>query len=222
MTRAMSSSKPFPALIAVCVCLFGYFGPAHVAVAEQDNRERSPRGGFSVGPLFYPPGPATSYFPHEGKPVDMTNPWRELKGDEYHDPENPAIDLLQNPAEAMRDLPRARTGNYIDWVAALKSGVITPRANVDSDGEMEASDLVVTLKDTRTMPTVTFSHSVHTQWLACSNCHDDLFKRKAGATDIRMADILRGKSCGVCHGKVAFPPDLCFRCHDGPRPQAQD
>jgi len=37
-----------------------------------------------------------------------------------------------------------------------------------------------------------------------------------------MSDIFKGKACGVCHGTVAFPPDQCFRCHNGPRRQAEN
>ena len=219
----MPISKRVSFLLAAGACLAALAGAERWARAdERATGKAPPAGGFAPAPMFYPPGRASSYWPHEGKPVDMENPWRELKEDEYHDPTSTALPQLQNPVEAMKDLPRARTGNYIDWVKALESGAIKPRADVDKPGQMEVSDLVVTLRDTRTMPTVTFSHTVHTQWLACSNCHDELFKRKAGATDIRMVDIFKGKACGVCHGKVAFPPDLCFRCHDGPRPKAQN
>jgi c(7)-type cytochrome triheme protein len=28
-----------------------------------------------------------------------------------------------------------------------------------------------------------------------------------------MGEIEEGKSCGACHGKVAFTPEACSRCH---------
>lgn len=166
--------------------------------------------------------PAISYWERDGGPIDMKNPWRGLPGDGYHDPSSDALKSLQSPAEAMISLPRAGTGNFVDWVAALKSGAINPRAEADKPGQMKLQKSDVVLRNTGTMPTVTFSHTVHTEWLACSNCHDELFKREVGASRIRMIEIFQGKFCGACHGKVAFPLDQCFRCHNGPRRQAAE
>jgi c(7)-type cytochrome triheme protein len=180
----------------------------------------APVGGFI--PLDRGRERATSYWERDGGPIDMENPWRTLHGDGQHDPESDAIKWLQAPVDAMRSLPRAGTGNFVDWVAALKSGVIKPRAEAEEAGQMKLLNTEITLRNTRSMPTVTFSHAVHTELLACSNCHDALFKEKAGATEIRMSEIFKGKACGVCHGTVAFPPDQCFRCHNGPRRQAEE
>jgi c(7)-type cytochrome triheme protein len=65
---------------------------------------------------------------------------------------------------------------------------------------------------------VVFHHRTHTAWLACANCHPVLFKMKAGADDIAMADLYMGNYCGKCYGEVAFPITTgCGHCHKGMR-----
>ncbi len=203
--------------LAMLVCLSG---PETTSRAQEAAKSPALPGGFA--PLTSARGRATSYWERDGGPIDMENPWRTLQTDGSHDPASDAIKRLQNPEEAMRSLPRAGTGNFVDCVAALKSGAIEPRAEIGKAGEMKVLNLDVTLRNTRSMPTVTFSHAIHTEWLACSNCHDALFKPKAGANEIHMIEIFKGKACGVCHGTVAFPPDQCFRCHNGPRRKAEN
>jgi c(7)-type cytochrome triheme protein len=67
----------------------------------------------------------------------------------------------------------------------------------------------------RTMPGVVFPHWLHRTKFTCKVCHNDIgFPMKAGATNIKMADIFAGKYCGQCHnGEVAFAPTTCNRCH---------
>ena len=60
---------------------------------------------------------------------------------------------------------------------------------------------------------VVFPHKQHTEWLACANCHPAIFVPQKGANQISMPLILSGQKCGVCHGKVAFPPSECSKCH---------
>lgn len=166
-----------------------------------------------------PPGGATARWGNSGRDVGGKSPWRSLASDGIHERGGDAIGVLQEPRLALRGLPRARSGNFIDWAAALNDGVIRPRARVGSQGQMEVLDLDILLVDTKNMPVVTFPHRTHTEWLSCKNCHDWLFKAQRGANDISMTNIARGRDCGLCHGKVAFPPTDCFRCHNGPRPQ---
>ncbi len=159
----------------------------------------------------------------EPSPPEFLSPksWASLARDGIHDPRGEALQFLQQPSEALSTLPSAKTGNYVNWVTALSSGAIRPRAGIRKSAMMEVLDSNILLTDTKTMPTVTFSHGIHSEWLACSNCHDRLFVAQRGANDIRMRDILKGQSCGECHGSVAFPASECFRCHDGPRPGKQ-
>ena len=78
------------------------------------------------------------------------------------------------------------------------------------------------MKNTAEMPHVKFPHDSHTQWLACSNCHDKIFVPKAGANAINMTKIFQGEYCGVCHDRVAFTTMFaCERCHSVLQPGAK-
>jgi c(7)-type cytochrome triheme protein len=148
--------------------------------------------------------------------------WLPLASDGIHDPVGPGIGMLQQPRDALSVLPPDTIGNQVNWVKALDEGHIKPRANVLGGGDMPSRDTEIILKNTGEMAMVRFPHRPHTAWLDCGNCHDELFKRVAGATKINMAMILRGEKCGLCHGAVAFPLTECARCHSvarqvGPR-----
>lgn len=145
--------------------------------------------------------------------------WLSLEGDGLHDPRNPSLRLLQNPAEALSVLPPAREGNQVDWAAALRSGAINPRTNIYPETKVNLLDLDVLMDNTAGMPIVRFPHRPHTEWLDCNNCHDRLFIPKAGANPINMNLILQGKFCGQCHGAVSFPLTQCQRCHSVDRPK---
>ena len=100
------------------------------------------------------------------------------------------------------------------WVKALEQGLITPRTNITPETMINVLDLDVIMPRTGEMPMVRFPHKQHTEWLDCSNCHEHLFKAKAGATTaVNMFAILQGEYCGLCHGAVAFPLTECNRCH---------
>ena len=130
----------------------------------------------------------------------------------------PPIGQLFDPDSVRSMLPRDHAGN-IDWVAALRTGVIKPRAFIPGDS------LTATDQDYRfgfdfylpgPAPTLDayFPHSAHTEWIDCQQCHPRIFRYRD--TEIKMADVLQGKYCGECHGKVAFPPVTgCERCHTG-------
>jgi c(7)-type cytochrome triheme protein len=139
----------------------------------------------------------------------------KLADDDIHDPQNDAIAVLQEPNEAMAAFPQDRRGG-VDWVRALNLGIITPRADVRGETEMATLDLDILFKDTGSMPWVKFPHYQHTQWLACENCHPDIFIPKQGANDPSMDGILAGEHCGRCHDKVAFALWICERCHSVP------
>jgi c(7)-type cytochrome triheme protein len=65
-----------------------------------------------------------------------------------------------------------------------------------------------------------FSHQVHIGMFKCPDCHTKVFPYKAGATKATMANMEKGKSCGVCHnGKDAFTvAGECDKCHKGYKP----
>lgn len=143
--------------------------------------------------------------------------WFPLERDELHDPAMAELGLLQNPGEALSKLPRDGAGNQVDWGKALEQGYIRPYANIRSKTQINVLDLNVLRRNTGDMDMVSFPHKQHTEWLSCGNCHETLFKSKAGATKFGMFDILNGEYCGRCHGAVAFPLTECKRCHNVPR-----
>lgn len=67
------------------------------------------------------------------------------------------------------------------------------------------------------MRPVIFPHWFHRIRFRCKVCHHELgFKMRVGANDVRMADIVNGKFCGMCHnGDIAWGPDRCDLCHSG-------
>lgn len=144
------------------------------------------------------------------------SPWVALDKDGVHDPRNPGLALLQQPAEALAPLPRDTAGNLVRWVQALESGAIAPRTNLFPETKVEVLDQDLIVSKFGSMPAVRFPHRQHTLWLACENCHDGLFPKKAGATRFSMQKILDGEQCGLCHGAVSFPLTECNRCHSVP------
>lgn len=135
-----------------------------------------------------------------------------LSEDGIHDTQNAAIELLQEPAAALENLPIDASGRT-DWVKTIQNGHIDPRKGVTGNEKMKVVDLDITMKNTASMPHVLFSHKVHTQWLTCSNCHSRIFLPQVGGNFVTMAKIMEGQYCGVCHGKVAFSSLDCDRCH---------
>ena len=139
------------------------------------------------------------------------------------------VDTVRPPIEDTLDpdsvkvlLPRDHAGN-IDWMAALNEGIIKPRntlpgdtPNLDRDGFLFGFDFY--FKNVTPMFDAFFPHSSHTKWVACNQCHPRIFRHRG--TKITMGEIVQGKYCGECHGKVAFPlTTACERCHPGfPQP----
>lgn len=138
--------------------------------------------------------------------------------DGIHDPQAPATGFLQQPTEALTLLPVDAEGRT-DWMAALRGGSIVPRPGLTGKEKMKGIDLDIVMVNTSSLPAVTFPHRAHTEWLTCSNCHSQIFLPQKGGNYITMAGILQGQACGVCHGKVAFAPTTCSRCHNTPNPR---
>lgn len=108
-------------------------------------------------------------------------------------------------------LPRAAAGD-IDWVAAVREGVIIPRRSLPDQAESAAIrfpyDFYFGAFETY------LPHSSHGEWLDCTNCHPTIYRTRGHKTS--MAQINAGESCGVCHTSgIAFGPDVCERCHSG-------
>lgn len=141
--------------------------------------------------------------------------WSTVEEDGLHDPATPGIALLQDPVDALSVLPPDTAGNHVNWVRALEGGYIRPRSYLHDERAEETLDLDVIMVsgEGASLPAVRFPHKAHTAWLACKNCHESLFRSKAGATPVSMLAILQGEYCGRCHGAVSFPLTECNRCH---------
>ncbi|HET9651766.1 MAG TPA: c(7)-type cytochrome triheme domain-containing protein [Usitatibacter sp.] len=150
---------------------------------------------------------------HAQAPAPDLRSWMLLDKDGLHDPKGPAVRVLQQPGEALKALAPDGAGNQVRWVEALKQGQINPRSKLLATAPVELRDTEIYLNLRGGTPIVKFPHIVHTQWLACSNCHDHIFNREVGTSPIDMRRILQGEQCGLCHGAVAFPLTECNRCH---------
>ncbi|MBI1819605.1 MAG: cytochrome c3 family protein [Nitrospirae bacterium] len=116
-------------------------------------------------------------------------------------------------------LPKAKQG-YVDWVEALRQGIIHPRENLTGDPNvptMPPLDFNIIFQAKGDIPDVVYPHRPHTEWLDCRNCHPGIFKMQAGSNPVTMEKIIQGEFCGRCHGKVAFPLSDCTRCHSKPK-----
>lgn len=133
--------------------------------------------------------------------------------DGIHDPKGEAVGRLQDPYDSMAKFPRDSAG-IIDWVRTLNRDLIEPRQSRDGSRQMFTVDFDILFKNTQSMPWVRFPHLQHTEWLTCANCHPVPFIPKKGANPVSMSAIIQGEFCGLCHGRVAFPPTMnCGRCH---------
>jgi len=184
--------------------------------AEKPQAEKPAPVPVAQAPSAAPRSPAARANPNAFNrlltPASERNPSPAEDG--IHDPANPGTSVLQPPRASFQALPRATSGNYVDWVAALQAGGVQPRAAVeDSNALPTVMDLNIVREVKGSMPDVVYPHKQHTEWLDCSNCHPAIFVPQKGANQISMAAILLGQKCGVCHGKVAFPVSDCRRCH---------
>jgi c(7)-type cytochrome triheme protein len=117
---------------------------------------------------------------------------------------------------SLQHLPKDDYG-FVDWMKALREGLIAPRDYITRDEgkeepRLDVRDVVIKSK-LEFMPDVLFPHSAHADWLKCSVCHPKIFKDKAGENPISMIAIWKGEYCGRCHDRVAFPIRNCFKCH---------
>lgn len=165
-----------------------------------------------VLPMDDPPAPRTR------APAPRVRPASPGAGqNRFYDGGNPDAGRLQQAHEALAGFPVDRQG-MVDWGRTLEQGLIAPRAGLDSAAAADLLDLDVVMRNTRAMPHVRFPHLAHTRWLACANCHPQPFPYRVGTLRITMADLFRGRYCGMCHDRVAFVTWFaCERCHSVPR-----
>ncbi len=125
------------------------------------------------------------------------------------------IEAAKTWDEAAGALPKSADESGVDWDAALKQGVIAPQPGTAPGAAVQVTFPLDIEMVPASDPTyrVVFRHAPHTAWLSCENCHPAVFEPKRGANAVSMESIGQGRHCGVCHGKVAFTPDACARCH---------
>ena len=93
--------------------------------------------------------------------------WIAPAADTIHDPDNPGTQALQKPGEALSKLPPNGAGNQVDWVRALRDGLIAPRTKLESTTHVQTLDRDILMKRTVEMPYVKFPHLAHSEWLDC-------------------------------------------------------
>lgn len=134
--------------------------------------------------------------------------------------ERPEIEAILNWEQASEMLPRDDS-DEIDWMAALRQGIIKPRAQITGQGDPQANLFKFDFYFAGPDPDsdAFFPHSAHTEWLTCESCHPAIFPYRdlglAGSENygITMDQVFEGEYCGKCHGTVAFVLDSCNRCH---------
>ena len=134
--------------------------------------------------------------------------------------ERPEIETILDWEQASELLPRDDM-DEVDWMAALRQGIIKPRAQITGQGDPRANlfkfDFYFAGPDPES--DAFFPHSSHTEWLTCESCHPAIFPYRelgmdpAGKYGIVMDQVFEGEYCGKCHGTVAFVLDSCDRCH---------
>ncbi len=121
-------------------------------------------------------------------------------------------------------LPLDRYG-LVNWAEAVRDGIIDPLPSLnpkDGDAGQQMRDTRILFR-TRSefVADVIFPHDIHSYWLQCDVCHATrggaIFRKEVGQNQIDMADIGRGRWCGRCHDRVAFPISDCSRCHSHPK-----
>lgn len=123
------------------------------------------------------------------------------------------LEGTMDPDSVLALLPRDAIG-HVDWVQAIRAGLIRPRpaigARFEDGPEAFGFDFHFMGRDSSF--DASFPHSTHTQIIACAQCHPRLFRYRNAR--YRMPDLLAGRFCGECHGKVSFPvASGCERCH---------
>jgi hypothetical protein len=118
-------------------------------------------------------------------PPSKRNPSPMMDG--IHDPKNNGTQLLQPPKEAFKQLPKGKSGNYIDWMKALQDKKINPRNDrIDTKAQPIIMDLNIVREVKGSMPDVVYPHKQHTEWLDCANCHPAIFIPQKGANQISI------------------------------------
>ncbi len=196
------------------VCIIAMAMCAALMTTAADSQEKQINPGEHPRPPQ--PKPRHVYYSY-GLSFQTEDAKVPVAEDGTHDPTDEAVRVLQEPYVGMKGFPRDNQG-LVDWIQALEKGYINPRKGLTGKEQMFPVDFDIIFTNTRSMPYVRFPHRQHTEWLTCGNCHPLIFIPQKGGNPITMSAIIQGQFCGVCHGKVAFPPTKnCGRCHSVPQ-----
>jgi len=102
------------------------------------------------------------------------------------------------------------------FLAAI--AVLATVAGLPAASEAEYGDVVLNRYSEKAgVRPVIFPHWFHRIRFRCKVCHFELgFEMRAGANDVRMVDLTRGRFCGMCHnGEIAWGLENCNLCHSG-------
>ncbi len=163
---------------------------------------------------------ASTFFDLPEKPKPVTGQTRQQAGVESaravvaaDTGERPPIEATLNPDSVLALLPKDSTGD-VDWVAAIRKGVIRPRRalpGVEPPQLLTGFQFDFLIQGPDPTFDASFPHSAHVEWLACGSCHPRIFPYRNST--ITMDAVNQGEACGWCHGKVAFSVGNCYRCH---------
>ncbi len=159
-----------------------------------------------------PPKPLRRYAPRKTREALAPAPVMPTP-----EPARNEIEQAKAKDEAFAMLPKDDSG-AVDWVAALREGVISPRTAIEGGGEpLEQMPIDVEIGAEDPATSAIFPHPAHTQIILCDSCHPEPFQMAAGSTEMSMDAMYEGRLCGQCHGTVAFGLESCGRCHPNMR-----
>lgn len=103
-------------------------------------------------------------------------------------------------------------------IPAILAVLLMAAYGVWASGDKHGGD--ITFSDTESKAPVIFSHDKHMEiGNKCVDCHDAIFQKKKGSSDMDNAMTMKamagGKYCGACHnGEKAFKVrSKCKTCH---------
>jgi len=155
-----------------------------------------------------PPKPLPRYAPRKTREALAPAPVMPTP-----EPARNQIEQAKTKDEAFAMLPKDDSGG-VDWVAAIRDGVISPRTAIEGRGEpLEQMPIDVEIGAEEPATSAIFPHPAHTEIILCDSCHPEPFQMAAGSTEMSMEAMYEGRLCGQCHGTVAFGLESCSRCH---------
>jgi c(7)-type cytochrome triheme protein len=113
-------------------------------------------------------------------------------------------------------LPKANYG--VDWESAEEKKLINPVDFLEGISikkpPMQSRENFTLKAGYSWVNPILFSHEKHSIWNGCELCHPEIFRTaRKDTVSYSMYYNIKGRYCGACHGKVAFPLNNCSMCH---------